>query len=114
VGIRSAFVISALVLALPAGAVSLKASLRITDDQPVTVAGAGFRPQERVTVRYSPSGEQAAVKTVRASRVGRFTVVFLGQAVPECAAFKVTAVGNAGSRARMIEIPPPCGISPQP
>lgn len=111
---RFLLALAALALAVPAAAAPQKASLRVTDEEPLTVAGAGFKPRERITVRFAPSGAAAAAKAVRATLAGRFTVVFPGRKAPECAAYNVTATGSAGSRARVIEIPPPCGVDPVP
>ena len=106
--------IATLALAVPAAAAQQKASLRVTDEQPLTVVGAGFKPRERITVRFAPNGASAAAKVVRATLAGRFTVVFPAREAPECGGYNVTAIGAAGSRARVIEIPPPCGIDPAP
>jgi hypothetical protein len=101
-------------VAVPAGAATQRAALRVTDERPVTVAGTGFAKRERVTVRFAPKGAAAVTKVVRASTLGRFTVVFSGTAVADCSGYVVSAAGGAGTRARLIEKKPPCGIDPAP
>jgi hypothetical protein len=93
-----------------AGSARAKAKLVLVDTQPVVVAGRGFAPAERVTLRTALNGRQIT-KRVTASRIGRFTVR-LAATDAECYPFTVSAVGGEGSRAmlRRINIPPPCGI----
>jgi hypothetical protein len=69
-----------------------RATLTITSQRPLTVAGRGFAPLETVRVR-----SDAGTKRVRASRAGRFTVRFAG--VDACAGGTITAVGSQGTRA---------------
>jgi hypothetical protein len=93
-----------------AGSARPKAKLMLVDTQPVVVAGRGFAPAERVTLRTALNGRQVT-KRVTASRIGRFTVR-LAVTDAECDPFTVSAVGREGRRAmlRRINIPPPCGI----
>jgi hypothetical protein len=87
-----------------------RAKLVLVDASPVVVAGRGFAPAERVTLRTTLEGRRIA-KRVTANRTGRFIVRFAATSA-ECDPFTVSAVGRAGSRAtlRRIQIPPPCGI----
>jgi hypothetical protein len=88
------------------------ASVHLAKLSPVTVAGSGFAPRERVVVRVIPAGRVPLSKVVSATAAGRFAAAFVGRSLPECASYRVVAVGNAGSRAARREIPPPgaCGI----
>jgi hypothetical protein len=105
-----------LAAALSTSAVSAerKASVVLLDESPIAVFGRGFVPRERVTVRVV-IGKRNLTARVRASTAGRFTVRFQ-ESLPDCSPFSVTATGGAGSRAmlRKINIPPPCGMDPQP
>jgi hypothetical protein len=66
-------------------------TLTVTDMQPLSVNGRGFKARERVMV--STSGRR---KSVTASSTGRFAVRFAGLS---CAAGPIRAVGSKGSRA---------------
>jgi hypothetical protein len=87
-----------------------RAKLVLVDTHPVVVAGRGFAPAERVTLRTTLNGRRIT-KRVTASRTGRFTVRLAAEDA-ECTPLAVSAVGREGSRAslRKIVIPPPCGI----
>jgi hypothetical protein len=71
-----------------------RATLRLSSLRPVTVAGMGFKPGERVRV----SGVGAR-RTVLASRRGGF-VLRMRHADP-CASLTIVAVGSKGSRASL-------------
>lgn len=87
--------------------------LTVVSDDPITVAGRGFRRSERVTLRASVGGS-TYTRRMRAGRTGRFTARFAGVGA-NCRPFAVTAVGRGGSRATTrLVIPPPCGILVQP
>jgi hypothetical protein len=89
-------------------------ALAVVSDNPLTVAGRGYRRFERVTVRTSVHGS-TYTRRIRAGRLGRFTVRF-ARVSAECHPFAAAAVGAGGSRAsaRRIAIPPPCGMVIQP
>ena len=92
-----------------------RATIRLVDEQPVAVAGRGFAPRERVTVRVVPLEQQRYSKEVRATRTGRFTVVFRTETLDECTGYTITAHGARSSRATIRRlIPTPCGIVIQP
>lgn len=93
--------------ATPAGS---KASVGLTDRTPVRIAGYGFRPHERVSVRVAPTSRAAYAKVVTATASGRIVVIFPNRVLPECVGYRLTATGNHGSRATGREVPPPCGI----
>ena len=100
-------------LAAPgAPAADERASLALADRSPVVVAGAGFAPRERVTVRVAAAGKRLS-KAVRATPAGRFRAAFVTP-VDRCVALLVTATGAAGNVARLREPPPPCGIDQAP
>lgn len=103
-----------LVLAVPATAAERRSTVRLLDEAPVTVLGTGFASRERVTIRVAPTSGPAYSKLLRASLTGRFTATFADRSVPECAGYTITAVGGAGSRAKIRELPPPCGYDPAP
>jgi hypothetical protein len=107
-----------LVLATTAAALSPETTVRPTlvlvADAPISFAGRGFAPRERVTVRLTWNGAGLGRQTV-ANRAGSFLVRFPGAARNECEPAVGVATGSAGSRAasRKIAIPPPCGTAPQ-
>jgi hypothetical protein len=92
------------------GSAKGRAKLVLVDTHPVVVAGRGFAPAERVTLRTTLNGRRIT-KHVTATRTGRFTVR-LATEDAECTPLAISAVGREGSRAslRKIVIPPPCGI----
>jgi hypothetical protein len=92
-----------------------KATLVLLSRDPITVAGRNFASRERVTVRVSLE-ERTLAKSVRASAAGRFTIRFAEASASECAPVVATATGRSGSKAstRKVDIPPPCGMTPQP
>jgi hypothetical protein len=81
---------------LPKGAPSTgRASIAFTSLRPVTIAGRGFKAEERVSVRVSGEGS----KRIVASRRGAFVVRFPYQG--NCPSLSITAVGSKGSRASL-------------
>ena len=101
-----------------ATAAKIRPTLTITGTGPVTVTGVRFLPRERVTVRLSVAG-QGLSRGAIASPAGRVVVRFaVDMPTPECGGLVVSAraTGARGSTAfvRRFEIPPPCGIAPQP
>lgn len=69
-----------------------RAALEVTNVEPLSVAGRGFKVSERVRVSADSSR-----KSLRASARGRFLVRFAD--VDPCNSVVVTAVGSKGSRA---------------
>ncbi len=82
-----------------------KASLRLTDRQPLSVQGRYFLSRERVRVRVS--GEVSASRIVRANSAGSFGVRFDDLAVGRCDLIRVVAVGGRGSQATLKTLPAP-------
>jgi hypothetical protein len=74
-------------------------SLRIVDDLPLTLRGAGFRPGElaRVTIRM---GARRLTRATRTGRAGRFTVKLRGVRLDYCAT-PLTIVAR-GSRSGVV------------
>jgi hypothetical protein len=91
-------VAAAAVLGVVAAGARAQASpaVAITSMRPVTVAGRGFVPGERV--RVVVYAKQTQVRTAVASKRGRFLVRF-PMAVGQCTSIRVAAKGNHGSRA---------------
>ena len=89
-------------------------TLVLVADAPISFAGRGFAPRERVTVRLSWNGV-ALKRQVVATGLGTFRVRFAGASRTECEPAVGVATGSAGSRAssRKIRIPPACGIAQQ-
>jgi hypothetical protein len=89
----------------------------VTGQTAVKVAGKGFAPGERVTLRATASGEQYVAKT-RANVRGAFMATLADEtAIETCGPLTVTAAGARGSRATAVRRPsiaPPCGIVIQP
>jgi hypothetical protein len=98
-----------------------KATVTLAGTAPVTVTGWGFAPRERVSVRLSFANDVFS-RVARTSAKGRFALQFPGAAptLDECTqSVFVFATGNRSGRSatfrvRSIQIPPPCGIAPQP
>lgn len=103
-------------VALATASSTKKPTLTLRDQTPVVVGGSGFAARERVRVKVQVSAGRFA-KSVTAGRRGRFTARFAG-VTATCGPVHVSAVGQGGSRAGLVlrgrEIPPPCGIDPQP
>jgi hypothetical protein len=74
-----------------------KPALRPVDLDPLTLAGSGFRANERVTLLIAAPPVVKSTR-VRASARGRFRVVFR-VAVGRCDPVVVQAIGARGSRA---------------
>jgi hypothetical protein len=90
----------------PAGLARTHPRVEVTRIIPLTVIGSGFKAGERVRlVVRSPAVHR---KTVTASRRGRFTAIFRSGA-GKCAAIRVVATGNKGSRATAY-VPPSCSV----
>ena len=101
-----------------AGETKVRPTLSMFGSSPVVVTGIRFLPRERVTLRLW-TGQQRLSRAVVATRAGKLVVRFAGEiAAPRCGGFVVSvqAIGARGSRAvaRRYEIPPPCGVAPQP
>ncbi len=77
-----------------------RASLKVLDTRPLAVRGTGFKPYERVRVRYSSTGA-VQVRTRIASKTGTFTIRF-ELPVTACAVSSVQALGGKGSRALVV------------
>jgi hypothetical protein len=97
-------VVAALVVAAAAapgvlGAAPPPPALSLTDRQPVTVHGVGFKSGEwvRVTVLATGSG----TSRIRASRAGGFSVTFPRLAFGPCAGGQISAVGSRGTIAAL-------------
>ena len=88
----------------------------LVSDGPVALRGRGFAARERLTVRVSVANRVYTMR-VRATALGTFTARFTEAAANECEPLAVSVTGTAGSRAaltRKIQIPPACGVAPQP
>ena len=96
----------ALVLLGSAGAAS-RPTLRITDDQPLVLRGAGFRPGEHVKVSVY-AGTAGATKRMTATARGVFRARFANLDANACSAFGASAIGDKGSRAIYKRAPGMC------
>ncbi|MGI9110844.1 MAG: hypothetical protein ACR2GT_01365 [Gaiellaceae bacterium] len=108
-------VVAALVALGSDDAGGTKPALVLADRSPLTVAGRGFESGERIVVKVAGDGMERR-RTIVADRLGRFTARWAGAVLPECRPYTVSATGARGSRAmlRRVQIPPACGIAPQP
>jgi hypothetical protein len=80
--------------------------LELRSRVPPTVRGTHFASHERVRVHLRAAGVDER-RRVRAGRHGRFTVRFAGADISDrCSAFEITAVGVAGTTAKLRELPP--------
>jgi hypothetical protein len=89
-----------------AAAATPRATLRLVDDVPATLRGAGFQPREHVRI-VIVAGTTRTVKKVVATARGRF-VVHVRADANDCAGFSATAVGNKGTRATLKRAPGQC------
>ena len=76
---------------------SARPALRPLDLNPLTLAGSGFRANERVTLLVAARTLVKSTK-VRSNALGRFRIVFRVK-VGRCDAAVVQAIGARGSRA---------------
>jgi hypothetical protein len=90
--------LAVIVAAVAVGAASAQGSpaVTVTSMRPVTVAGRGFVPAERVRVVVYV--KRSVTRTVIATRRGRFVVRY-PIAVGDCTGVRVAAKGNRGSTA---------------
>ena len=101
-------VCAVLVVAVPASA-GLQPQLRLVDSSPLTLAGAGFKKSERVTLDLYVHDARHA-KRVRATLGGTFRVAFQGVgAIDRCNTdVWARATGSRGSIATMKRPQPQC------
>jgi hypothetical protein len=86
-------------VAATAASASVRPSLRLLASNPVVVAGRGFEPLEHVIVKVR-TDDALLLRRVRATRAGRFRLVFATLLRDPCASsLSVLAVGRGGSRA---------------
>ena len=83
-------------------------ALRFVTLSPVSVHGSGFGARERVRVRLRAHDTFTAIRHVRATRRGGFTVTFARVLIDRCSAFSVTAVGRSGRTATLARERPIC------
>jgi hypothetical protein len=74
-------------------------TLRLTHQQGLVVSGADFRPAEHVTVTLHSLGVRIR-KTIAEN--GQFRIEFGKVPTVRCAALRILAVGNLGSRATLV------------
>jgi hypothetical protein len=80
--------------------------VRIETSTPVEVIGTGFKVREKVRVTFSAT--QVWTKTVRATRAGRFDIVFADAHPDRCSGYSVIAHGARGSTASLKIVPMGC------
>lgn len=108
-------VVAAGAIAAPVSEEKRRPAVAVTRESPVVVAGRGFAARERVALR-AVVGSRAFSTSLRATSAGTFRATF-AEADANCHPYTITAVGRSGSRAsqtRRFNIPPPCGMDPQP
>lgn len=91
-------------------------AIMLLSETPVALRGSGFKPRERVALRVVVAN-RTFTKSVRSTPAGTFTARFTQAERTECDPLSAIATGGSGSRAmlaRKIDIPPACGMSPQP
>jgi hypothetical protein len=88
-----------------------RATLRLSDAQPVTLTGLRFHPREHVRVTVTAeSGRRSRV--VLANRRGALVATFAGLSTDRCSGLSALAVGGRGSRAAFKLVPLGCPPSP--
>lgn len=85
----AAVVVAALLSATVAGGAA-KPVVRLVQASPVVVAGTGFEPGAKVTVRYA-SGASRVRRAVPVNRAGAFRVTFGGIAFARCKGLQLSA-----------------------
>jgi hypothetical protein len=90
-------------------AMTTHAKLRLSDEEPITFRGSGFRPSERVKVTVVAG--KRAVHWASAGGAGGFIVRFQGLSANVCKGFSAIAVGDRGSRAAFKRAPGQCPAS---
>jgi hypothetical protein len=100
--------LAAAAILVPAASASPAASIRLVDRAPFTVAGANFRPLERVAVTVYSS--PATTRRATVSRSGSFQLVFDGVVLSRCSRPQVRAVGAHGEIAAL-KLPAPACIT---
>jgi hypothetical protein len=101
----------ALVASAAAPGSPTRASLRLTDAQPVTLSGVRFHPGEGVRVTVAV-GSVHRSRFIRASRAGVFVARFSEVSTDRCSGLSALAVGGRGSRATFKLVPLGCPPSP--
>ena len=82
-----------------------RSKLKLVQLHPLVVRGTAFRTGERV--RVTVYAKIAHVQKTTASSSGAFRMSFGNVAVGRCSGFRITAVGNLGSRATLKRTPLP-------
>jgi hypothetical protein len=111
----SAGALAAGALAAPQSESTRRPVVTMTREAPIVVAGRGFVAGERIALR-AVVGRRVYSRSLRATSAGAFRATFAA-ADAKCRPYTVTAVGRSGTRAsetRRFNIPPPCGMDPQP
>lgn len=92
-----------LLFALPAFGAQLRPRLTLSGS---AVRGSHFHPHERVRVTMTTTS--TVVRSVRATRVGAFTVALATAPDPCSSAVVITATGAAGDHAQLKVVPRAC------
>lgn len=91
-----ALVVAGSIGAAGAAGTSQRATLRLIDRDPLTLAGRGFEARERVRVTLSAPASARRVKLANAN--GSFQVVFLSVSTDRCDQVRALATGDEGNR----------------
>src|SRR6266536_4760905 len=102
-GSRFALVLLAIALFLPANASGqTRPVLRIVNDSPLTLHGAGFQPRESVRVTVV-MGERILSRQLRTGSLGGFTIRFVGVRINYCVfPLSIRARGASSGLARVL------------
>jgi hypothetical protein len=95
----------AALLPVTAGASTRAAQVAVVSRSPVIVRGTGFRPSERVVVTVS--SKSSRTRTVIATTLGRFRIVFKDYSFGYCQPYAIRAKGNRGSSV-FVKVIPEC------
>jgi hypothetical protein len=100
---------TALLALTPAAPAALDPAVRIAARDPLTLAGRGFKPRERVKLTVE-LGAVTQARRVRARATGTFEIAFAAMALQRChGGLAVSAVGDDGSRVRWKLLSLHCG-----
>lgn len=107
-----ALVVVGLALAVAAPGLAKKGpQVKLAQIAPAKVLGSGFHAGETVRVSFAAPGIHK-MRRVTATSAGRISSIYPGVSVDICASWKVTAIGDLGSRATVRSKTHSCGSPP--
>ena len=109
--LRALAVVGLLLAVAAPGLAKSGPKIKLAAISPAKVLGSGFHAGEVVNVTLTAPGIKRGAR-VTATSAGRFSRVYKGASIDICGAWKLTAVGNEGSRATVKSRMHTCGTPP--